>query len=119
MTKLLWANASSFVFIHQFVKFYNTKARPNFNNLLHLRITVLKKISNNKQVIILMQYTLVLINRIQRLATLYMIFMGSALKHPTKFCLIQNTIILVNCSRKDLFSCFCIGENLYIHESNL
>lgn len=42
-----------------------------------------------------MQYTLVLINRIQRLATLYMIFEGSALKknlHPTKFCLIQNTI---------------------------
>lgn len=27
-----------------------------------------------------MQYTLVLINRIQRLATLYMIFEGSALK---------------------------------------
>lgn len=67
-----------------------------------------------------MQYTLALINRIQRLATLYMIFVGSALKnlHSTKLFNTKHHI-LINCSRKDLFECICIGGNCYIHEKNL
>lgn len=36
-----------------------------------------------------MQYTLVLINRIQRLATLYMIFVGSALKKSLSHKIVQ------------------------------
>lgn len=66
-----------------------------------------------------MQYTLVLINRIQRLATLYMIFEGSALKKIFIQQILFNTKhhILVNCSKQDLLLCTCIGGNCYIHIS--
>lgn len=67
-----------------------------------------------------MQYTLVLINRIQRLATLYMIFEGSALKKKSssnKILFNTKHHILVNCSKQDLLSCTCIGGNCYIHIS--
>lgn len=62
-----------------------------------------------------MQYTLVLINRIQRLATLYMIFVGSALKnlHSTKLFNTKHHI-LINCSRK-IYSNASVLEEIVIY----